>query len=169
MRRFSLVLALCFASPVAGQHSHSDHGQPKETGQAAFAAIAEIVEQLKSDPDTGWSRVDIDGLRRHLVDMDLVTTHAEVYRVIRPEGARFEIKGTPRTLEAIRNMVPAHAPFLASETGWRVTTEELADGVALIVDGDVDQIRGLGFFGLMAIGAHHQRHHLMMARGLADH
>ena len=167
MRRLSLVLALCFASPVAGQHNHSGHGQPGETGQAAFAAIAEIVKQLKSDPDTDWSRVDIDGLRRHLVDMDLVTTRDEVSRAPRPEGARFEVKGTPRTLEAIRNMVPAHAPFLASETGWRVTTKELTDGVALIVDGDLDQIRGLGFFGLMAIGAHHQRHHLMIAKGLA--
>jgi len=66
-------------------------------------------------------------------------------------------------------MVPAHAPFLAAETGWDVVTEELEDGVALSVDGDAAQIQGLGFFGLMTIGAHHQEHHLMMAKGAAPH
>ena len=160
---------LCFASPAAAQHNHLSQGQPKETRQAAFAAIAEIVALLESDPKTDWSRVDIDGLRRHLVDMDLVTTRAEISRTLRPQGARFEVRGTPRTSKAIRAMVPSHAPFLASETGWQVSTEELEDGVALTVDGDADRIQGLGFFGLMAIGAHHQRHHLMMAKGLAAH
>ena len=101
--------------------------------------------------------------------MDLVTTHAEISRTLRPQGARFEVRGTPRTSEAIRAMVPSHAPFLASETGWQVSTEELEDGVALIVDGHADMIQGLGFFGLMAIGAHHQRHHLTMAKGLTAH
>ena len=169
MHRLLLVFTLWLASPVAAQHNHSGHGQPEETGQAAFAAIAEIVTLLTADPDTDWSRVDIDGLRRHLVDMDLLTTKAEVTRVLRPEGARFEVRGTPQTQEAIRAMVPSHAPFLVSETGWQVTTEELEDGVALIVDGDADNIQGLGFFGLMAIGAHHQRHHLMMSQGLDAH
>ena len=169
MHRLILVLMLCLASPAAAQHNHSSQGQPKETGQAAFAAIAEIVALLESDPNTDWSRVDIDGLRKHLVDMDLVTTHAEISRTLRPQGARFEVRGTPRTSEAIRAMVPSHAPFLASETGWQVSTEELEDGVALIVDGHADMIQGLGFFGLMAIGAHHQRHHLTMAKGLTAH
>ena len=169
MHRQILVLLLCFASPAAAQHNHSSYEQPKEPGQAAFAAIAEIVALLESDPKTDWSRVDIDGLRRHLVDMDLVTTRAEISRTLRPQGARFEVRGTPRTSKAIRAMVPSHAPFLASETGWQVSTEELEDGVALTVDGDADRIQGLGFFGLMAIGAHHQRHHLMMAKGLAAH
>ena len=90
-------------------------------------------------------------------------------RMLTPEGARFEIRGTPRVLEAIRAMVPAHAPFLAAETGWDVVTEDLEDGVALSVDGDAAQIQGLGFFGLMTIGAHHQEHHLMMAKGAGPH
>jgi hypothetical protein len=101
--------------------------------------------------------------------MELVTMEAEVTRSGRPAGIRFEIRGAPRVLEAIRAMVPAHAPFLAAETGWDVTTEDFGDGVALLVDGDSDQIQGLGFFGLMAIGAHHQEHHLMMAKGAPPH
>ena len=124
---------------------------------------------LREDPATDWATVDIAALRTHLVDMDFLTTQAEVSVVARPEGARFEIHGTQSVLAAIRAMVPAHAPFLAAETGWKVATEDLEGGIALIVDGDGAQIRGLGFFGMMAIGAHHQEHHLMLARGAAPH
>jgi len=173
MRLVPLLLAIVMAAPVAAQHAHSPTGHtlggPQETGQSAFAALAEVVAILQADPATDWEAVDIDGLRRHLVDMDLVTTEAAVTGSPRPNGARFEIRGAPRVLEAIRAMVPAHAPFLASETSWDVKTEVLTDGVALIVDGDAAQIQGLGFFGLMTIGAHHQEHHLMMATGVAPH
>ena len=131
--------------------------------------MAEIVELLRADPDTDWANADITALRRHLVDMELVTTEADVIHSVRPAGIRFEIQGAPRVLEAIRAMVPAHAPFLAAETGWEVTTEDLGDGVALLVDGDSDQIQGLGCFGLMTIGAHHQEHHLMIAKGAPPH
>jgi len=30
---------------------------------------------------------------------------------------------------------------------------------------EVEHIKGLGFIGLMATGANHQSHHLMMAKG----
>ena len=173
MRLAPLLLAIVMATPVSAQHVHSSTGHsmggPQETGQSAFAALAEIVAILQADPETDWKRVDIAGLRRHLVDMDLLTTDTVVTRMLRPEGVRFEIRGTLRVLEAIRAMVSAHAPFIAAETGWHVETEDLDDGVALIVDGNAAQIQGLGFFGLMAIGAHHQEHHLMLARGATPH
>lgn len=143
--------------------------EPQETGQSAFAAVAEIVSLLRADTDTNWALVDIAGLRRHLVDMDLVTMQANVVRVLQEDGVRFEVRGTSRVLEAVQAMVPAHAPFLAAETGWNVHTETLEDGVALVVVGDTSMIQGLGFFGLMSIGAHHQQHHLMMARGKTAH
>lgn len=172
--RFSLFfVSLLFAAPAIAQHSYSGSGHTmagsQEIGQSGFAALTEIVTILREDPETDWSTVDIAALRRHLVDMDLLTTEAEVAVLERPEGARFEIRGTQRILEAIRAMVPAHAPFLAAETGWDVMTEDLKDGVALIVDGDAAKIQGLGFFGMMTIGAHHQEHHLMLARGAAPH
>ena len=173
MRFFLFVAALLLAAPAFAQHSHSGSGHamdgPQETGQSGFAALAEIVAILREDPETDWSTVNIAALRRHLVDMDLLTTEAEVDVVQRPEGARFAIRGTQRVLEAIRAMVPSHAPFLAAETGWDVRTEEIGDGVALIVDGDATQIQALGFFGMMTIGAHHQEHHLMLARGGEPH
>ncbi len=143
--------------------------EPQEFGQSGFAALTEIVTILREDPETDWSTVDIAALCRHLVDMDLLTTGSEVTPIERPQGGRFEVRGTQRVLEAINAMVPAHALFLAAETGWNVSTEVLEDGVALIVDGDAAQIQGLGFFGVMTIGAHHQDHHLMMAKGAAVH
>lgn len=173
MRFPILVFSLLVAAPAFAQHSHSGYvhtmAGPQESGQSGFAALTEIVTILIDDPETDWSTVNITALRRHLVDMHLLTTEASVDVIQRNEGARFEIRGTQRVLEAIRAMVPAHAPFLAAETGWDVSTEELEDGVALIVDGDAAQIQGLGFFGVMTIGAHHQEHHLMLAKGSAPH
>lgn len=168
MRIHAVLLTLSLAGPAAAQHSHSttenSFASPQETGQSAFAAVAEIVELLRANPETDWAQVDIAGLRRHLVDMDLLTTEAEVTRGTQSGTIRFEIRGELRTLEAIRSMVPAHAPFLANETGWDVKTEKIDEGVALYVSGDTEQIQGLGFFGLMTIGAHHQEHHLAIAR-----
>ena len=173
MRLFFFVASLLFAAPAFAQHGHSGSGHtmdgPRETGQSAFAALAEIVAILREDPATDWSTVNIAALRQHLVDMDLLTTAAEVTITADPKGARFEISGTGRVLEAIRAAVPAHAPFLAAETGWDVSTEEIGNGVALIIDGDATQIQALGFFGMMTIGAHHQEHHLMMAKGGEPH
>src|SRR5579859_2920628 len=53
-------------------------GIPKQPGQGAFAAIQEIVEILEADPHTDWSKVDINALQQHLIDMDNVTLHARV-------------------------------------------------------------------------------------------
>ena len=169
MRIPMLLLFLFLSSPAFAQHNHATGTQPDESGQSAFAAIAEIVTILRGDPNTDWSTVNIAALRRHLVDMDLLTTEVAVDTIPRPGGARFEIRGSERSLEAVRAMVPAHAPFLAAETGWEVSTEGLEDGMALIVDGDPQQIQGLGFFGMMSIGAHHQEHHLMLAKGAQPH
>lgn len=42
-------------------------GTPAEPGQGTFAAIAEIVALLQSDPTTDWATVDIEALRQHLI------------------------------------------------------------------------------------------------------
>jgi hypothetical protein len=36
-------------------------------------------------------------------------------------------------------------------------------------DKDAAKLRGLGFFGVLALGMHHQAHHLMIARGQSPH
>ena len=64
-------------SGAAAQHDMSMHAAagsvPTSSGQAAFATISEVVRLLKADSATDWSKVDIEALRRHLIDMDAVT------------------------------------------------------------------------------------------------
>ncbi|RTM12059.1 MAG: hypothetical protein EKK33_18550, partial [Bradyrhizobiaceae bacterium] len=57
---------------------HQTIQEPTQPGQDAFAAIQEIVQILEADPHTDWSKVNIDALREHLVDMSNVTLAAQV-------------------------------------------------------------------------------------------
>ncbi len=161
------------AFPATAQHAHHSSGGPIEMGQSAFAAITEIVQILSDDPDTDWSKVNIQALRDHLVDMELVTTEANVRT--RSEGriVEFNVTGEGDVADAIERMVLAHSPILEMATGWAVTAEPSANGAAMRIEVDTDQelarVLGLGFFGVLTIGAHHQAHHLQMALGADPH
>ena len=63
-------------------------GEVKEGGQSASAAIQGIVSQLMADPETDWSRLDVEALRQHLIDMDNVTLRARVHVQKVEDGAR---------------------------------------------------------------------------------
>lgn len=145
------------------------HAIPAETGQSAFAAIAEIVAMLEADPQTDWSRVDIAALRDHLADMDRLVLGAEATASFDNRTAVFSIRGDGPVLRAIQKMVPAHAMELSKIDGWDSATTLTEDGATLRItvahDDDLAKVRALGFFGVMALGAHHQPHHLAMARG----
>lgn len=146
---------------------------PTAPGQAAFGAVQEIVEMLQADPGTDWSKVDIDALRRHLIDMDEVTLRAIVRKQPVDNGLRITVTGSGRTQEAIQRMVPDHAREISGMNGWVVGTRMLSNGVELTVTSinlaEAQKIRGLGFMGIMAQGGHHQVHHLAMAKGEAVH
>jgi hypothetical protein len=162
-----------------GPSDHARHMQsgqataPTSPGQDAFGAIQEIVRILEADPRTDWSRVNIAALREHLIDMNEVTLRAKAEATRVDGGLRITVTGTGRTLEAIRRMVPAHAREIDGQTGWSVTTSVVTDGVVLTVTAtdpsQVVRIRGLGFMGIMVRGAHHQPHHLAMARSALPH
>jgi hypothetical protein len=147
-------------------------GMPTESGQAAFGAIQEIVRILQSDPMTNWSKVDIDALRQHLIDMDEVTLRADAQKEPIENGLRIIVTGTGRTLEAIQRMLPAHAQDINGFYGWSVQAKALPNGEELSVIGnnatDVREIRALGFMGIMVLGTH-QMHHLAMAKGEMMH
>lgn len=159
--------------------THPQTAKPTEGGQAAFAAIAEIVALLEADPSTDWSKVNIERLRRHLLDMDLVTLRARVASAPVTGGASFEIRGSGDAVGAIKRMTAAHVGMVALDPqGPRIVRTELPDGVRLTVTAAdassataVAKIRALGFIGLMASGDHHAAHHLMLARGdsMKDH
>jgi hypothetical protein len=186
--RTAIVLALFLVAngapaqtlPPAMTHG-AGHGPPPSgagsvpliPGQAAFGAIQEIVGILDADPGTDWSRVDLDALREHLVDMHEVTLRARTEAAPVEGGLRIRATGAGRTFDAIRRMVPAHAREIDELGGWSAATSPSLDGVELTVTStdpaEVVKIRGLGFMGFMVRGAHHQPHHLAIARGEHPH
>lgn len=191
-----LLIALTFPISLAAQgmthapgmsHDHGAAAKPSapataaptaatQTGQAAFAAIAEIVWILEADPTTDWSKVSIEALRQHLIDMDDLTMRASVKTEEIVGGAAFTVTGTGRVRDAIRRMAKEHGQMMGSAEGVRWVTAEIPEGAKVIVTsttpGDakrVARIRGLGFLGLMTVGEHHTVHHLGVARGTMMH
>lgn len=165
---------------MAGSHAGMDHsammqhGGPAPTltegGQAAFAAIQEVVAALLADPQTDWERVNIEALRQHLIDMDNVTLRAKIATKEIENGARFTVTSDdPAVQSSIRTMTVAHAATMDGIDGWSFKAEETKNGAVLTATGDTIRIRALGFIGLMAFGMHHQAHHLALARGEMPH
>jgi len=158
------------AAPATATPSDRDPAEAP-MGQAAFAAIATVVQSLVDDPDTDWSSVDIEALRQHLIDMDRVVMEARVATDALPDGARFRVSGSGVVREAIRRMTLAHARALDAMPDLSATATETPDGATLEVrtldpaKTSVDRIRGLGYVGLLTLGSHHGPHHLMIARG----
>lgn len=154
---------------VAHTGINAGNRMPTMPGQEAFGTIQEIVRILEADPKTDWSKVNLAGLREHLVDMDELTLNARANSSNIPGGLTVEVTGAGRTVAAIQRMIPAHAPMINGHNGWRVTARLLPKGALLSATAsdpkEVAHIRGLGFIGLMATGAHHQAHHLAIAEG----
>jgi hypothetical protein len=149
-------------------------GEPTLPGQDAFGAISEVVRILDADPQTDWSQVDLERLRQHLIDVNEVVLRAEVRTSPVPGGLVMDATGAGPTEAAIRAMVIPHATELDQMPGLAATTEPIPGGVRLTVTARnaedakaVARVRGLGFIGLLTLGAHHQPHHLAMARGQA--
>jgi hypothetical protein len=158
------------------RHEHATHGMatgtPTMPGQDAFGAIAEVVRILEADPVTDWSKVDLERLRQHLVDMNEVVLRSAVKQTAVAGGLAMEITGAARTEQAIRAMVIPHAVELDRMPSFVAKAEPIAGGVRLTVTAAtpddpraVARLRGLGFVGLLVQGEHHGPHHLAMARG----
>ncbi|MCX5734522.1 MAG: hypothetical protein NTW68_09375 [candidate division NC10 bacterium] len=180
----SLVLGTTWTSAqqapmTGGQMQHEQmmgHGAvqriPTLSGQDAFGAIQEIVRILEADPATDWSKVSLERLRQHLIDMNEVTLRSEVKSTVVPGGLAMDVTGVGRTEQAIRRMVSPHSGELNKMSEWSASTEEIPGGIRLTVVAKtptdaktIARIRGLGFIGLLVQGGHHQPHHLAMAKG----
>jgi hypothetical protein len=177
MLRAFLVLVCLAASPALAQTMHH-HAMtdavdgapitPTQGGQGAFAAIQEIVAILDADPKTDWSKVDVEALRQHLIDMDAVTLRAEAKSEPIDGGRRFVVSGAGPVRDSIRRMVFAHAATMNGVGGWRMNAAEIDDGATLTVIApakDLPKLKALGFIGVLTLGMHHQMHHLMIAKG----
>ena len=187
MKRPHLIAALLFslAIPALAQessqgqvmdHSKMDHAAmmagnaPKETGQAAFAAIQEIVAKLEADPQTDWSKVNIEALRQHLIDMNNVTLRSVVTTKDIEGGAEFVVSSSDAEVSAsIRRMTMAHVATMNGVNGTHMVAQEVERGASVTVTGDTARIRALGFIGMMTSGMHHQAHHWMVATGANPH
>ncbi len=189
MFKYLAFTTFLIAGPVFAQMEHNgthehiikvDHEAvaeqselPREPGQAAFATIQEIVNMLMADEQTDWSTVDIPALRAHLVDMNNVTLFAQVKSEPTADGRRFVVTGTSGIRESVQRMVIAHAATMNGVYGFSYETETLPEGAALIVhtgnEDDRQKLSGLGFIGVMTLGAHHQEHHLAIASGSSPH
>ena len=154
----------------AGMHGAST--TPTLPGQDAFGAIQEIVGILDADPKTDWSKVDLEALRQHLIDMNEVTLRADAVPKQIDGGLEITITGSGRTLVAIQRMIPAYAQMANGHNGWTATATELPNGELLTITAtdpkEIAHVRGLGFIGLLASGSWHQPHHLAMAKGQFD-
>ena len=170
------------ADQVKMDHMKMDHSkmmaqsaaqQPTEAGQSAFAAIAEIVALLDADPKTDWSKVDIEALRQHLIDMNNVTLLANVKASDQGNAVEFQVTGTGLVTDSIRRMIMAHAMTMNGVDGWAYAAKEIEGGASLTVTppnaASMVKLKGLGFIGIMANGMHHQQHHWMIANGQNPH
>jgi len=144
-------------------------GSPlSEPGQSAFAAIAEVVKTLNANPDTDWSSVDIDALREHLRDMDVVTIDSKSEAKDIEGGVIFTVTGGPDVAPSIIRMVLSHAIVMDGVNGWIYKAEALDNGAKISITvppSDLNKLKALGFYGMLASGPHHQPHHWAMANG----
>jgi hypothetical protein len=163
------ISAAAFAAETEHQHQHQ-HQSTTTTpltapGNGAFAAIQEVVEKLLADPDTDWSRVNLEALRQHLVDMQNFTFNVKVLKH-QPidNGVTFTVKATTSDAAgSLDRLFSAHPAILKQESGWDMTATKNKDGSYTA------KIRGLGYIGLVAYGKHHQSHHWQMAIGSDPH
>ncbi|HYW32282.1 MAG TPA: hypothetical protein VE869_12295 [Gemmatimonas sp.] len=173
----SLLAAPLHAQPGRMVHA-PDHERPSaaaratQGGQAAFAAMQEIVKLLESDSTTDWTKVNLEALRQHLIDMDAVTMRARVKQSTVAGGLTMDVTGDAAVAASALRMLTAHAPMLESTSAWRATATAIQGGVRFTVvaknpgdAADVARIRGLGMIGLLSWGDHHTAHHLMIAKG----
>jgi hypothetical protein len=176
VRTLGAVACLALISARAeAQHDMSMHvagSLPAFPGQAAFTTLGEVVAILKADSSTDWSKVNLDALREHLIDMDDVVMHAAVVKRNVPGGIEARVTASGRTAQAIRRILTSHAAMLEMDSPYHATPVEIPSGIRLTVTAkdtaDVSRvtiIRGLGFAGLLTEGNHHPRHHLAIARG----
>ena len=180
------ALMLLYSPVVFAQQAddaHMDHEKmmaamapgtvPQQTGEAAFAAIQEIVAILEADPATDWSKVNIEALRQHLIDMNNVTLQASVKEIDNKDSITFVVSGEGAVRESVRRMITAHAATMTGADGWKYLAEKTAAGANLTVTppdaASMQKLRALGFIGMMTRGMHHQQHHLMIARGMSPH
>jgi len=157
---------------LAAMHHHQVLMEP---GNDAFGTIQEVVRKLRENPHTDWSRVNLEALRQHLVDMDNFTKHvSEISKRNIQSGVELEVRADSEAAsQSLARALSAHPRMIKDEFGWDIAVSGKGPDFRMRVTSprpeDVEQIRGLGYIGIMAMGQHHQMHHWIIATGGNPH
>jgi hypothetical protein len=181
----AIVLSMLVAPSLSAdeKHTHQMDSQHMsatgpaltEPGNDAFGTIQEVVRYLEADPRTDWSRVNLEALRQHLIDMNNFTLNVDVVHQRNIDGGvELDIKPTtPAAVQSLVRVMAAHPGQVQREAGWDMDVQKTAVGYRLRVTSprpqEAAKIRGLGYIGIMALGNHHPAHHWAMAIGLNPH
>lgn len=89
-------------------------------------------------------------------------------------GVRLTVRPTSDSARAsLRRVLAAHPMMLKREAGWYMDVSADEKDILLIVTDpsgrETEKIRALGYMGLLAYGAHHQRHHWKLVQGKSPH
>ena len=147
----------------------------KEAGNAIFGTIQETIKMLDADPKTDWTKVDLEGLRQHLIDMENFTSGVDVLSNEKIEkGSKIVIRAKSKEAHfSLERALKAHPSMMQSETGWTMDVKQNKEQFTLIIETqkpeEVARLRALGYIGVMALGDHHQVHHWLMASGSNPH
>ncbi|MGD8428359.1 MAG: hypothetical protein PVH63_12075 [Balneolaceae bacterium] len=170
-----LIAILLFVASGTAQAQHSMHRNSTpliKPGNDIFGTIQEVVQKLEADPNTDWSRVNLEALRQHLLDMKAFTEDVAVLSK-RPVANGVEIQVRPETeraVEALKKLFSMHPAMIKEEKGWDMEVNHERNKWIITCTtqnkAEIDKMRALGYIGLLTEGAHHQLHHWMIATGL---
>jgi hypothetical protein len=157
---------------ASAQHEQYMNSSPLTMpGNEIFGTIHEVVQKLEANPNTDWSKVNLEALRQHLLDMKAFTEEVQVISQ-KPidNGVEIQVKPeTERAVGALQRLFKMHPMMLKSEKGWDMTAKQNGSNWDITCTtnnkSEVEEIRGLGYIGLLAEGSHHQMHHWMIAIG----
>lgn len=169
---FCLAYSVNLSAEEAHSNMHHQHhmmqtmeGSLKEAGNDIFATIQEVIDQLENDPETDWSKVNIEALRQHLLDMNDMAVNIDVINQ-KPlvNGLEVTIQATTmRAKQTLLKVFNVHPMHLKRETGWDMQVVQNKEHFIVTTTSkdlkQVNKIIALSYIGLMAYGNHHQPHH----------
>ncbi len=178
-----VIIAIVASSSAISQTEYVHHQQTNiktnntvltEAGTDPFATIQELITVLEANPNTDWTKVNLEALRLHLVQMRDMTLNIDVMQHSIKNGFQAVVTPTTdRALKSLTNVLLAHPAQMRVETGWDMQVENNNGVFILNVTTknakQVAKLRGLGYIGVMAIGSHHQAHHWAIASGDNPH
>ena len=166
-----LIFLFITAGSARAQHHQMSTDQLQMPGNDVFGTIQEVILKLESNPDTDWSKVNIEALRQHLLDMKAFTEEVEVISQT-PVDNGIAVQVSPQTKragEALNRLFKMHPMMLKQEKGWDMDSQIKGEGFLITVTtpdaAEVAKVRALSYIGILAEGAHHQAHHWMIATG----